>query len=1166
MHRLTDWIEPLLLKALNQHLSSKNAASPRQTLEQPFSIEKELSNLRICLSASQNLFLVEVHGSHVSPWYSTDSRAMQSRSSAGNVEATLADSTSKIETVFPRETVRLWQAQARNRLTSLPSGTLFQVLESELRISDCFIPPRIELWIYSFNVVGGIANNRQPVIGEIGTHPSLRGLLDSYAESEEIARSPNQKVESMGSSLRAQERADKDRVDAISQPFYTQLSEHSASDHNLPGSTAEEMRVSHLNTKLPNLDTQETPSVQPAQEGVQDTVKSAEPTSIQAIAHVLGNKPTPGSASPKQTSANSASEPPSHADRPDVVGDRWPGGRTPLMKGKYLPRHLTKIPKDQQKILESFHAWQPSTTDRRIRGSVPNQILDHFTAVTDKTDEIAASQDSLNVVTTTITKELAEEVQPDQDAHDDHLEEALDSSSSAESEHISWASTSVSAPPKSAFPDNSSPIQAPGRRTSLLSQNETPAPSTEIESQQKRNTESESLVLTPNIKTGLLSVETLDKPQTAPSTQHSVEPLNIILDAASSPKLTGNMSRKSSPRSHLSQYQNERKYQDEESSESCPSQSEANHNHPRPHSGDAALQIETHLTQRKADRKALIQVQRTPFVHQPGKLIKAPVSRDRDSAFPYSSADECPPNGQEAKSSPLVVPGTYTNAQAEECRQSGRSTNLPLDKEPDSSKLEQMAETRENDADHISDCGTAEKATHDAYASSTYQESQSHSCPQRPHKRKNFREDDGQPKIQSQHTVYVDEPRLDAVPSKKQRLTSKFPSLDTLRDLNTAKRPSEIARESRRQFFHNQQRAASNGSPRPGLTPVSEMSFRAREAEIVHQREVIHTTPRISLLYDTSSKPASESETISRSCTRRQNIYDAYRAAYPEYQGDALQFHKTCLQIKVLQGDGKAPHPSLWDDFIFRRYHDYRDYLVEVAEACEDALPYLQYYTDHVEKPLRVLLVVRPSYVSSLGADSGIGSSITSPALAAPHEIPGAPRMEESIAASSSASNIVPPQPATSPAVSGIKCRQPSLERDLDSRQLNETEHIQESSVEQWVELQSRAKTSGAESPELGYGNVFVEEEDIPVQDMDKSTDASLASPSPDRHQALPEQKRKEAVWSNDANTPFKTFSESYVNLASEKRRLKRPVRVDRKGCLKPHLQNVIEIFTRYRR
>jgi hypothetical protein len=294
-------------------------------------------------------------------------------------------------------------------------------------------------------------------------------------------------------------------------------------------------------------------------------------------------------------------------------------------------------------------------------------------------------------------------------------------------------------------------------------------------------------------------------------------------------------------------------------------------------------------------------------------------------------------------------------------------------------------------------------------------------------------------------------------------------------------------------------------------------------------------------------------------------MYQAYKAAYPEYQGDALQFDKACKQIKLLQEQRKAPHPSLWDDFIFRRHHDYRKYLLEVTEACEDAIPYLQYYAEHVEKPSRMLLVVRPPYILSLEADSGIGSSIRSSPPPAYIHVNGAPNLEKSVAVSSSASNIVPTQQTSSPVFFAEPQLQQNLRYDLDSHKLDETDQAQESSVEQWVELQSREKALGAESPELAYTNVAVDEEDIPLQGLGTPVEIPASSP-PGQQASASEHEEKESLWCDDPDTPFKAFARSYTVLASERKQVKGPVKIDEKGCLKPQLQNVIDIFTHYRR
>jgi hypothetical protein len=127
------------------------------------------------------------------------------------------------------------------------------------------------------------------------------------------------------------------------------------------------------------------------------------------------------------------------------------------------------------------------------------------------------------------------------------------------------------------------------------------------------------------------------------------------------------------------------------------------------------------------------------------------------------------------------------------------------------------------------------------------------------------------------------------------------------------------------------------------------------------------------------------------------------------------------------------------------------------------------------------------------------------------------------------------------------------------------TDSGQDSSVEQWVELQCIEKELGAESPELGYAEVAPEVADVPRQALDDAEGIVVHS-LPHHKSAAPPQQEKEPLWCEDPDTPFKSFARSYTSLASESRRLERTVKVDGKGCPEPRIQNVIDIFTRYKK
>ena len=586
-----------------------------------------------------------------------------------------------------------------------------------------------------------------------------------------------------------------------------------------------------------------------------------------------------------------------------------------------------------------------------------------------------------------------------------------------------------------------------------------------------------------------------------------------------------------------------------------------------------ATQGQEYLSHGEADRKALVQVQRTPFVHQHSTLVNRPDS-DVNLVVPHltTTKEASPLHDREPKSSTSVVLGTFVNVHADQHKQSELLSPRSPRQEPNRSEDQPMDDQSRSEVADISKPDQAVCIAPESHFSSPNKEpsdSEERYSRLSPGKRKHCSEDPTTPRrlnncTESQYSCSGQRP------PKMSRTMSAFPSLDALRDVSAAKTPSRIARESRRAFFRNQQ-GAKKSSPSlsvPGI-PLDEMhavehytSPLPSSRRVSHMMQQGYTTPRTSVLSGTGAQAASGVKDASGLFVTGHGLYTAYKATYPEYEGDIVQFNKACKQINILRREGKAPHSSLWDDFIFRRHHDYRHYLVQVAKACEDALPYLQYYGEHVEKPSRMKLVVQPSNISSLGMNSDVGSSVKSPPLTVQSHINTTADLKTSVAVSSSASNILPTHATVSPVAPSSHRSRRHRNSDLGFETHDGLEQTQESSVKQWVALQSIEKELGAESPELGSPDLRTEVDDIPQQEVDDTGEdpAPLSPPCPRPS------KEKESVWCDDPNTPFKDFARSFAALSSEQRHVKGSVGVDEKGCLKPHLQSVIDIFTLYRK
>ena len=1016
------------------------------------------------------------------------------------------------------------------------------------------------------------------MIEEIGTSSNLRPLLQLYAELCERNRNADGQAVTMSSPLHSQESncsSDEDnnnnhKPEDVSQPFYAQLSQPPTPRHKRQPLVSKQPRVSQdreshqrvhrhdhssllspvKRTKLPlPFDKDLTDGARRNPEEVVATLQSHDTVQQSADLPSLPTDQVPVSCRLQ------VSKP--------VEDDRWPGGKTALLNGRYLPRYLAKISKSQQEILQAVHAWQPSKADRRIRGSVPNDVLKHFTELADKAAEIASKNERLEPQASPTTDEASEEAQPQHGRETDPPDSMSESSDSQPSICPSWSPTPrTSVAPEPALPVNSSPLQAPQRRptpSSLRSDNS--IKNANPDSTQEPHGEGRLGIPSPRRQPLSEIGHILQTAEASPCAEKTFGPLKLVQNTGAADKEGSSMSHRSSPEDCLSPEREQR-----EIALPCKSSSSGSDCDRAPQQTDSVsfvVQDQGGSSRQKADGKAIIQVQRTPFAHQPHTLIKRPELTSR-TALPYSTPDEAwPLSNPEPKSSTSVVPDTFMIVQADQHMQSQLLSPGPLHHDPDSFGDEHTEGGGK--VAEISRPAAALHAASETYPSSSNEaisESEERISQQRPGKRKYCSEEHVKPWSPCYQSPENQQSCSDHAPSKRHRAVSTFPSLEALRDIGIAKPPSEIARESRRGFFQDQQRVGVlKSSPPVPAFPVAEPHREGhpasplpthRKAPDMQKRNI---TPSASLLPRSGAKAGSGISLTERS------LYDAYRATYPEYEGDAMQFYKACMQIKILYREGKAPHPSLWDDFIFRRHHDYRDYLLKVTEACEDALPYLEYYTQHVEKPSRMELVVKPAHILSLEPDSALGSSVISPALAAQKHLEAARDLERSVAASSSASNILPAQPTVSPAPHSSHRTSRHQVKVLNPHKPDHVEQTQESSVKQWVELQSMEKPLGAESPELGSASIPAEIEDVPQQDLEQGAEKPAFS-SP-RHQPA---EAMEEMWYDEPNTPFKSFARSFAALPSEKRQLKEAAKGDEKGCLKPQLQKVIDIFTLYRR
>ena len=80
-----------------------------------------------------------------------------------------------------------------------------------------------------------------------------------------------------------------------------------------------------------------------------------------------------------------------------------------------------------------------------------------------------------------------------------------------------------------------------------------------------------------------------------------------------------------------------------------------------------------------------------------------------------------------------------------------------------------------------------------------------------------------------------------------------------------------------------------------------------------------------------------------------QNVFERFKAAYPNYPGDMKHFADMCREIKRLAEANRMRHQSLWDDFIVMHMIEYPQYVRRCAEGAEEAAPYEIFFDTEIE-------------------------------------------------------------------------------------------------------------------------------------------------------------------------------------------------------------------------
>ncbi len=81
-------------------------------------------------------------------------------------------------------------------------------------------------------------------------------------------------------------------------------------------------------------------------------------------------------------------------------------------------------------------------------------------------------------------------------------------------------------------------------------------------------------------------------------------------------------------------------------------------------------------------------------------------------------------------------------------------------------------------------------------------------------------------------------------------------------------------------------------------------------------------------------------------------IFDIFNKTYPRYNKSLRSFVRACVCLEWLHSMKKAPHPSLWDDFIRAFSAEYLDHVQECKLSKRKPMSAPEFYNSHVPEPV----------------------------------------------------------------------------------------------------------------------------------------------------------------------------------------------------------------------
>ena len=212
-------------------------------------------------------------------------------------------------------------------------------------------------------------------------------------------------------------------------------------------------------------------------------------------------------------------------------------------------------------------------------------------------------------------------------------------------------------------------------------------------------------------------------------------------------------------------------------------------------------------------------------------------------------------------------------------------------------------------------------------------------------------------------------------------------------------------------------------------------------------------------MYSETSNKIRRRDSTSMTMERIDHLFTKYRTTYPDYEGSADEFCRSYYFLQgVLNGEPNKIHSSLLDDAIFHDYHSYQPYREQTGES---ALSFVQYFNECVDDPTHHKRVIKFPCIEGRSS-SNLSRAHPSPKLTPRPQVPTyAASISETVA-----------HPTSSAKEEIDEARQRFLDRlapptrsapDVNGSLSQESI----ASIEKW-----REQAAARESPELGSSDI----------------------------------------------------------------------------------------------